>query len=282
MKRLDANKRRPNGGRPTAAAWTARRSRRLGLDPPNAAPQCCRRRRRKAGSAGVSWTQTRAFPSTSSPAAVDQRLAVGERIATQVAGDIVRTVVPVPVQPVVLQRQVEQHGVGQRRSVAQECRIVRNMLEHIAQEHDIEAGAGERAEVAAAKLDVRKASLRGPHVGLRDVDADAAPARPDRHRRDQLAGRTPDLEHAADRLRSRQHAQQVRQLEQADLEIDLRLRVRTVAATRDVIRMCVDTARGNRPRAVRGHRHVVRGVDHQGARWRLHAPRRRPGPAVHR
>jgi hypothetical protein len=168
--------------------------------------------------------------------AVEQRQTIGQRIAPQVARYVVRPIGAAVVEPVVFERQVHEHDLAELRRIAQERGVVGHVLQHVAQDHGIEAGEARAAKIAAMKLDLGEAGTRRRHVGRRNVEPDAQRSR---HRRDQLAGGAADLEHAPQRRPGGQHVQQLRQLEQPHFEIDLRLLDRSAGAARDVLGVLV-------------------------------------------
>ena len=169
------------------------------------------------------------------PGTFDQRQTIGERVPPQMPRHVARAVTAVAVQPVVFEREIQQHDAAERRRSAQELGVVGHVLEHVAQDDRIERLGRSGMEVAAEELDARMASARHRDIGRGNVEPHLAPAGAHRERCNQLASGTANLERTRQRLRFGQEAQEVRQLELAHLDVDLSLFERTAAPPRDIL-----------------------------------------------
>ena len=113
------------------------------------------------------------------------------------------------------------------------------MLEHVAQQHGVEARQLEPAEVTGLELDVTETRARGSDVARRDVQAESPSARlGQRKGGDQLARRAADLHHAGQSFAAQQ-CHELRQLEVPHFEVDELALVGRGIAPRDVVGMGV-------------------------------------------
>lgn len=153
---------------------------------------------------------------------------------------VLGTVATPSIEPVIFQGKIYEHNLTEGCGVLEKLSIVWHMFEDIAHDHCIEEVAERsRAEIAAAKFDLREAHPCTLNIGTGDIYPDFASALTYGHGRYQLPRSTPYFKYISKLLLSRNKAHQVRQFESTNFNIDLRLFIRTHLPTRDIFWMFV-------------------------------------------
>lgn len=152
---------------------------------------------------------------------------------------VVGAVAAATIEPVVLQRKIDKHDIPELGCITQKVMVIGHMLKNVAHDYGIESPDRYGAKVAAAKIDLWESRSRRLDVGTGNIYSDPSSALTDRHCRYQFTSCATYLEDVVQAQARRHETHQVRQFEEADFDVDLRLLERAPGAACNIFRVFV-------------------------------------------